>query len=204
MKIAITLVHNKSDAENAAQIESMFSLVTEQTELIDGTDDEGNVIIGAFERHFYTLNDLGIPHEIEFFHVIPFQPKNLSDPYIAVLPSNLSLLKGRNVQYGKGDEDKIGDHPRFYNWGLKRATDYGAEAVIHMEDYKKFSVADLAFQLNTLIDPNDKTEFLEDKAVKITTLDLLKEVGQLDEAKSKEQAIIDLKQRNIEKGGKNG
>lgn len=200
MKIAITLVHNKTPEENEAQIDTMLGLVTEHTELLDGEDDEGNTVPGAFQRHYYTINGLEIPHEVSFYHVIPFQPDNNSQPYKAVLPENLYSLKGYNVQYGRGDEDKIGDHPRFFNWGLKRGTDYGAEAVLHVEDVSKFAPEDLSFQLTELIDPEQKTELVKTPAGTMSSLKLLKEAGQLDETKDKGDALVDYESSLQEKG----
>jgi len=190
--IAIVLTHNKSSKENFNQIEAIKPLVKRITDTNEGEDEEGNPT--TFDTYHYEMEGLN-GYEVRFFQIVPFGVDR---------PENMNDIDSHNVIYGLGDEDKVADHPRFFNWGLKRATDYGAEAVIHVEDYKKFSVTDLAFQFNTLIDPNDKTEFVEDEAVKITSVSLLKEVGQLDEAKSMEQAIIDLKQRNIDQGGKNG
>lgn len=200
MKLALTLVHNKTPKENEAQINALLSLVTEQIELLPGTDDEGNIIPNVFERRYYTFNDLNIPHEVEFYHIIPFQPENTSNPYNAVLPTNLGTLRGKRVEYGWNDEDKIGDHPRFFNWALKRSTDYGNELNIYIDDHTKLDVDNLPFYINSLVDPDDKHEYIEDKSVKIATLKLLKEVGQLDEEKAWHQAVSDLKDRVEERG----
>lgn len=204
MNISLTLVHNKTAKANEAQIAGVRALLDEVTEEIDGLDEEGNIIPNAFIRTYYVFKGLDLPHEVTIQHIIPYQPLNKSNPYNAVLPSNMSLLKGRNVQYGKGDEDKTGDHPRFFNWSLKRGTDNGADINIYLEDYTKFDVNNLAIQLNSLIDPEDKHEYAEDSSVKLASAKLLMRVGQLDETKSKAQAIADLKTRNVEEGFKNG
>lgn len=119
------------------------------------------------------------------------------------LPSNLYSLEcpSRVVIYCPSTDSKldgrpfVANHPRFFNWGLKRGTDLGADLNIYLEDIKKFVVDDLAFQLNSLIDPDDKHEYVEDESVKIATLKLLAEVGQLNESKGKAQAVDDLKER---------
>lgn len=193
MNIAIILVHNKREEENEAQIEYLKSLVNKITDINDQYDQEGN-IIGTYETYHYELEGLD-GYEVKFFQVIPFG---------VALPPNLYDIDSHKVFYGKGDEDKMGDHSRFFNWGLKRGTDYGAEAVVYLENPAKLSIQDLAIQLNSLVDPDDKHEFAEDANAKVASLKLLKEVGQLDEAKTKEQAITELKAKNKVKGNKNG
>lgn len=183
MNIAIVLVHNKTDAENQAQIEFLKSLINKVTDTFPVYDDQGKQT-GTDESYHYEILNLGLPHELKVYQIIPFG---------ITQPSNFYDIDTHNVIYRKGDEDKIGDHPRFFNWGLKRGTDYGAEFVIHLDDYKSFSIDDLAVQLNTLADPTDKTEFVDGVSSNISTLKLLKEVGQLDEGRSLSEAITDLK-----------
>lgn len=201
MKISLTLVHNKTQAENEAQIAALANLVTEQTELIDGVDDQGNIIPGMYQRKYYTINNLNIPHELEIQHIIPYQPWNTSNPYKAELPSNLYLLNGRNVQYGKGDEDKVGSHPRFFNWALKRGTDNGADISIYIEDITKISPVKARQALQKF---TNNTEFVEADFGKLASFRLLKQVGQLKEDTTLTNAITDLKTRVVEKGLKNG
>ena len=182
MNLAIIITHNKTDADNIAQIETLKPLIEKQTILNDEFDEQGNVV-GQFETYYYTIKGL-IGHEAKFYQIIPFG---------VTPPPNLYDIDSHKVFYGDGDEDKTDDHPRFFNWGLKRGTDNGAEIVVHIEDITKFSVEDLAIQVNTLIDPTDKTEYTEDLSVKVASLTLLKEVGQLDETKTKQEAIEELK-----------
>lgn len=192
IRLALVLIHNKSDLDNQAQITAVKNLTTE---VVDGpflNEETGE----TWTTIHHEIIGLPFPHEVKVYQVIPFGVEPPTNRY--------EINSGGLVQYGKGDEDKVGDHPRFFNWGLKRGTDYGADIVVSLEDFKKFSVDDLAVYLNTLIDPDDKTEFAEDTSVKIGTLKLLKEVGQLDEAKGKEEALTDLKQRVTDKGYKNG
>src|SRR3990167_82240 len=139
MKLAIILTHNKTDAENIAQIEALKPLIEKQTVLNDEFDDQGNVI-GQFETYYYTIKDLA-GHEVKFYQIIPFG---------VTPPPNLRDIDSHNVLYGKGDEDKTGDHPRFYNWGLKRATDYGADFVIHLNDETKLNITQLATDLQSV------------------------------------------------------
>ena len=203
IKLALVLTHNKTDAENQAQIEFLKPLIEKQTVLNDEFDENGTVV-GQFETYYYTLKGLVLPHELRVYQVVPYQPDNKSNPYIAILPANFHDIDAHNVQYGKGDEDKVGDHPRFFNWGLKRGTDYGADIAVSLDNYKKVNIDDLSVFLNTLADPEDLLEFVENQSVKIGTLKLLKEVGQLKEDRPLTQAITDLKQRVTEKGLKNG
>lgn len=190
LKLAITLTHNKSDQANIDQIEALKPLIKRITDTHTEYDSDGNAV-GTFDTYHYELKGLGLPHELRCYQIVP---------YGVTPPPNFYDIDSHNVLYRAGDEDKTGDHPRFFNWGLKRATDYGAEAVIHLENVGKFNIHDLPFKLTQAIDPSDKTEFIEDAASKITTLKLLKEVGQLDERKSKDEAISDFKEAVLEKG----
>lgn len=194
MNIAIIITHNKSDQDNFDQIEAIKSVVETVTETKTNYDFNGNPV-GTYEVSHYEIKNLGVAHEVKFYQILPFGANK---------PSNFLSLDSHNVLYGKGDEDKKGDHPRFFNWGLKRATDYGADIVIHLEDHTKFSVGTLASALATLTNVNNKLDYLETPASKLTTLDLLKIVGQLDEMKTKPQALQHLKQRIIQKGIKYG
>lgn len=194
MKIAITLVHNKIPQENEAQIEFLKPLIVKNTFPIPIYDQEGNKV-GQDEGYYYSIKDLDVPHEASFFQIVPFG---------VTPPPNLYHIDSHKVFYAKGDEDKTGDHPRFFNWGLKRGTDYGADISIYLDDPKKMNLKDLPFYLNSLIDPDDKTEFAEDQFGKMGTLRLLKEVGQLKEDRTLADALTDLKSRNTKRGGKNG
>lgn len=195
MKITITLIHNKSDKENQAQVEFFKDLIQEIIE-DRGQDEDGNPITETYS----VFKDLDIPHTVEFYQITPFQPDNKSKPYNAVLTPNMHDLPGPNVQYGKGDEDKVGDHPRFFNWGLKRGTDYGGDISIYVPDVNDFNLDDLKYQVNSLIDPEDKHEFAESGSIKLATVKSLIEVGQLDETKPLDEAFTNLKERVIVKG----
>lgn len=194
MNIAITLVHNKTAAENEAQIEALKPLIEIQEETFDEYDSEGNVI-GQFTKNYYTIKGLTLEHRALFFQVVPFGVTE---------PTNLYDIDSHKVIYGVGDEDKIGDHPRFFNWGLKRGTDYGADVVIHIDDASKFDPTKISIKLDKVLDEKDKTEYAEDTYGKISSLRLLKEVGQLKEDQTLLDAITDLKARVVEGGYKNG
>jgi len=192
MKLALILTHNKSNQENTNQINSVKSILKEVTDGPFFNEETGE----TWTTIHHEIIGLNIPHEVKVYQIVPFgvtPPENIYE-----------INSGGIVYYLKGDEDKTGDHPRFFNWGLKRGTDYGAEIVIHLEDYKKLKVEDLPFYLNSLIDPNDTTEFAEDQSSKFSTLRLLKEIGLIDENKTKEDGIIELKQKVKDKGWKNG
>lgn len=203
MNLAIVLVHNKSDQENEAQIEELLNRLTEVRLPLFEEDkpvlnDEG--IQKTYFSH-YLLDGLNIEHVVSVYQIVPFQPDNTSEPYEAVRPLNFNRLNSHNVLYGRGDEDKLGDHPRFFNWGLKRSTDYGADVVLNVEDVSKLNIKELNSQLLQLTDRQDKTEFIEAESGILATAKVLKEVGQLDESITKEEAIIALK-NDIEVVGK--
>lgn len=199
MNLAIVITHNKSDKENEAQIEFFKSLITKITDTYPLLDDNGKQV-GTYDTYHYEINTLPITHEAKFYQIVPFQPDNKSNPYKAVLPANFNDIDAHNVQYGWGDEDKIGDHARFFNWGLKRGTDYGADIVIHIDDYKTLDFSSLTTDLQKLNDKNNPTELVDKPEVTIGTLKLLTDIGQLDETKTKSEAMIDLKTQIVDVG----
>lgn len=194
MKLAITITHNKTDAENEAQITALLPLVTKITDLNPEFDEQGNQI-GSFETYHYELKGLNIPHEVRFYQVVPFG---------VTPPPSLYKLDSHKVFYGKGDEDKTGDHPRFFNWGLKRGTDNGADISLYLEDASKFDPAKIMAMLEKLANKADPTEFAENVSGKLATLRLLKEVGQLKEDRAMSEAITELKTRVAQGGMRNG
>lgn len=192
MNIAITLVHNKTDAENAAQIETLKGLIKE---VIDGpftNPDTGEV----WTTIHHELKNVNIPHELKIYQVVPFGVTPPANRY--------DINSGGIVQFGIGDEDKIDTHPRFFNWSLKRGTDNGAAITILLEDVNKFTPQKLIGKLQRLADKNDTTEYDEDDYGKLATLELLKKVGQLKEDRGMPAAITELKQRIVGKGLKHG
>lgn len=186
MKIAITLIHNKTDVENSAQIEALKSLLVEVTDGPFTNPDTGE----TWTTIHHEIKNLNIPHEVKVYQVVPFgvtPPANRGD-----------INSGGIVYYGKGDEDKTGNHPRFFNWAHKRGTDNGAEVSIYLEDVSQLTAAKVR---NALTRSND----YEDREWgKLATLKLLKQVGQLKEDRAFINAITELKQRVAEKGLKHG
>lgn len=195
MKLAIVLIHNKGNLGNTLQIEVLKPLIEKQTVLHSGQVDFKGNTIPDFETYYYTIKGLTIPHEAKFYQIVPFGVNP---------PTNLYDIDSYKVFYGKGDEDKVGDHPRFFNWGLKRGTDYEADIVLQLDDVASLDILNLPAKLNALIEPTNPTEFTEASYGRMATKKLLKEVGQLDEAKNFDAAIIDLKERVIKKGFVNG
>jgi len=135
---------------------------------------------------FYDL--IGTLHRVRFYQVVPFGVET---------PANLDALNSHKVWYRARDEDKVSDHPRFYNWGLMRGTDYGAEAVVHITDPVTYTTVDLELHLATM---RDTMVFREPSWGKVTALRLLSEVGQLDERLTFDNAVIDLRAR-IDRAG---
>lgn len=181
MNIAIVLVHNKGDKANSQQIETLKPLITKITDTHNEFDDKGN-IIGTSETYHYELIGLSIPHEAKFYQIVPFGV----DP-----PANFDDIDSHNVLYRNGDEDKTGDHPRFFNWGLKRGTDYGADIVIQITDPTSFDPKTISTKLTTLEDKTNNTELIADPEGRYGTLKLLTDIGQLDESKSVAVALTD-------------
>jgi hypothetical protein len=130
---------------------------------------------------FYSLT--GTVHRVRFYQVVPFGVTS---------PENVDAINSQKVWYRARDEDKVNDHPRFYNWGLERGTDYGAEAVVHITDPVTYTTADLEIHLATL---RNSMVFREPIWGKVTALRLLREVGQLDERLTFDNALVDLRAR---------
>lgn len=168
MKIGITLVHDKSDSENEAQITTLKGLLQE---IVDGpfidpeTGEEYTTI-------HHELKGLDIPHEVKIYQVIPF---GITPPQ-----NRYEINSGGIVEYRLGDEDKIGKHPRFFNWGLKKATNNGAELNIFIEDIAKFDPKKIK---------DKKKDYEEEDGVKYATVKLLKEKGVIDESRSIDEGV---------------
>src|SRR3990172_3452523 len=160
MKLAIVIVHNKTNSENQAQISSILPLVVKNSQLIteDIYDSNGNVIGQQInESYYYIIKGLTIPHEVRFYQVVPYGVNH---------PLNFNELDSHNVIYGEGDEDKTGNHPRFFNWGLKRGTDYGADVVIYLIDPSQLTAAKIQAGLDLIQSGKD---FIDLPWVKLIT-----------------------------------
>jgi hypothetical protein len=129
MNLAIVIVHNKGDIGNQAQIEALKPFITKITDVNTQYDEQGKAI-GTFDTYHYEVTGLSIPHTLRLYQVVPYGVKE---------SSNFYDIDSHNVLYRKGDEDKTGDHPQFFNWGVKRGTDYGADYVIYLPDISKFT-----------------------------------------------------------------
>ena len=199
LKIAIVLVHDKSVSRNQAQLNFLKSILSEirvidldqnnRPILDEQTNLPNDRLIG------YTINKLPISHQAQVYQIIP---------YGGTPPPNMYEIDSYKVYYRKGDEDKTKGHPRFFNWGLKRATDYGADFVIFLDNHLLFDVVDLKVKLIPLANPNDKTIFTESPWGKIGSLELLTRVGQLSETKKLTAALTEYKHRITTKGYRHG
>jgi hypothetical protein len=115
----------------------------------------------------------------------------------------MDTLMSHNVLYGAGDNDKTGQHPRFFNWALKRATDYGAGVVCGIHDHLLFTVADLNTQLARMEADRDLV-FLEPLWGRMGRLRLLREIGQLQEDLAFELALGEYRSRITARGMRHG
>ena len=160
MKIAITLVHNHSDSENEAQIDTILGLVERITDT--HTDPESGE---DFFTYHYEIKGLGVPHEVRFYHVVPFG---------VTKPSNLDQLDGHKVFYGP--EFQMVDKT-FFDWGLKRGVDNGADVSLYLEAISKLDFKKMLSKLEKVADKSDKTEFVQDTAGKIANVEYFKKGG---------------------------
>ena len=140
VKLAIVIIHNKGDVGNVAQINTLKPFITKITDINTQYDEGGNPV-GTFETYHYEIKNLPIQHELKFYQIVPFG---------VTPPSNFYDIDSHNVLYRKGDEDKTGDHPQFFNWGVKRGTDYGADYVIYLPDVTQFTKNKLQTLLSQL------------------------------------------------------
>lgn len=177
LKLSITVVHDKTPQENEAQLRALLPLVVKITD--PHTDpDTGE----TFDTYHYQLAGLSVPHEVRFYQVLP---------YGVAQPPSFYLLDSHNVLYGPEDAQK--GKARFFNWGLKRGADHGADVSLYLEDAGAFDPAGLEKTLEKLADKADAAEYAEHASGKLATAKLLKDVGQLDEEKGYSQAISEYK-----------
>lgn len=164
LKIAITLVHKYSDSENEAQILGILDLVERVTDTHEEFDSDGNSL-GFFDTYHYEITGLGIPHEVRFYHVVP---------YGVTPPSNLDWLDGHKVYYGP--EYQMNEKT-FFDWGLKRGTDHGADVSLYVEDVFKLDFKKVLRKLEKVADKADKTEFVQETGAKIANVEYFKKGG---------------------------
>lgn len=154
MKIAITLVHNKTDLENVAQINALKALLKE---VVDGPfvdPDTGQ----TWTTTHHEITGLNIPHEVKVYQVIPY---NVTPP-----ANRYSINSGGIVEY-TAKEPLTGHHPRFFNWGLKRGTDNGADVFIYLSATVNLNTQKIKNALNKLV---NNIELLEENWGKIVPL----------------------------------
>lgn len=176
LQLALGLVHNQGVGANRRQINDILPLVVIHYEP-PGSDFDTHV------WYWYSLAGLLTDHEVKFYQAVPF---GIAEP------DNLYLLDSYKVLYAQGDEDKVGNHARFLNWLIKRATDNGAGTVIYVRNSAAFSVASLAAFLALLV---GNVVFAEPPWGKLATVRLLREVGPLVENVDLDLAVDDLKIR---------
>lgn len=182
INIALGLVHNKNtNAANRAQITNLLPLVVTHY-LPDGaTADTATGV-------YYTLAGVVIEHTVKFYQVVPFG---------VTRPSNMNLLNSHNVIYGTGDENKTGDHSRFFNWLFKRGTDGGADVVFYVRFPNLIDAGDISVALGRLTTTRIFLERTWGKVISIRLLRILRALRQetLREDLTFDNALPDLRQR---------
>ena len=188
LHLALSLIHNKNAATNRNQISTLVAVTT--TVFVPLLDDNGQPVLNELgepigETH-YTITGLAIEHVVRFYQIMPFGVSR---------PNNFNSLNSHNVYYG--ESDKIGTHPRFYNWSIKRPLDQGADIVAIVTDHTQFSVAGLQLQINRLV--NRRLLVIPLWGVAINTI-LFREVGQFREDLSFLESLADLRARIAARG----
>lgn len=164
LKIAITLVHRYSDAKNKAQIDTVLGLVDRITDTHEEFNDKGEVI-GAFDTYHYEFKNFGIPHEVRFYQIVP---------YGKVQPQNFFALDSYNVLYGP---EFASVEKTYFDWGLKRGTDHGADVSIYVEDLSKLDFKNLIPKLQQVENKANPAEFLQETGAKIANIEYMKKGG---------------------------
>ena len=182
-QIAITLVHNKGDKGNSAQIEELKNLLVLKEDLHDELNEKGEVI-GQYTTYHQEFIGIDTPHEVKVYQAIPY---GVEPP-----PNRYDINTGGIVEYRAGDEDKTGDHPRFFNWGAKRGIDQGAELSIYLENVPKLTAQIAAVVLA------EKADFAVEEFGKVISKEefvreQLKEDKELSEAVSERELKVEAR-----------
>ena len=186
LRLAFGLVHNKaSDAANWAQITNLAAMVV-------ATQVTNPDVPGAFTWS-YSRSGVTVEHTAIFFQVVPFG---------VTRPSNMGLLPSYNVIYGPGDNDKTGDHARFFNWLLKRGCDYGADVVFYVRFPSLIDAADINAALARLTTTRVFLERAWGKMASVQLLQVLRALREetLDESLQFDDAVTALKARLAARG----
>src|SRR3972149_6402119 len=131
LRVALVLIHDKGVIRNATEI-AFVQNRTAVRYLDTGLPDPENPT-ETIKYAYRVIPALARPHELVCFQAVP-QGVNI--------PANIETIEPSfKVYYGP---DQPSQQRRFFNWGLKRATDYGAEAVAFLDRTSGFSAGDLA------------------------------------------------------------
>lgn len=191
INITIVLIHNKSEKDNLAQIEALKSHLLLLTDHHEEQDPNGN--LQKYDTYHYEIKGLKIPHNVKFFQLIPFG--------VTVDHETLYSIDSYKVFYGRGDEDKIGWHPRFFNHAMRFPIDsMAADVVIHLHDHKTFNIKDLEKHLQKL----ETHHMTSHSWGHITKKEILIHVGEVDEEKPLEEGMKRFKNKIVQKGLKHG
>ena len=181
MNLAICLIHNRTAPQNRNQITTIAALVVPNYLPPGATADD-------YDAVYYTISGLAVEHVARFYQCVPFGVNQ---------PNNMGLLDSHNVIYGVRDENKTGTHPRFRNWCIKRACDYGADVVALVTDHAQFTVTGLALQIARLVNRRVLVLPLWGLAVACRLFPL---VGQFREDQNATDSLADLRDRIVAAG----
>ena len=131
VSLAIVLTHNKGNTGNAAQI--TFVQNRTQVLLFDTGQSDPENPGETIKISYRVISALARPHELLCLQIVP--------QGVLVPLAIDSLEPCIKVYYGP---DQPSHTRRYFNWGLKRATDYGSEIVAFLEGTSTFTVDDLS------------------------------------------------------------
>lgn len=186
--IAVTIAHTGTDVENEAQLQALLSHVQTVYETVTwDTYDEAGEVTGqeSAQVPHYEISNAQREHRVIFFQVVPY---GKTKPASYDLFLNAEGCGG--VLYGPEDAQRGAN--RFFNWGLKRGVDRGADIAIFLSDPASFTPLKLR---NALADLKESSGLVERTWGRIVTKRALREIGQLREDRTLAQAMSDYKAR---------
>lgn len=189
VNLAVILIHNKTDAQNEAQITRLLQgleLVADHH--TENQYDSENNLIGqiSFDTYHYEITNLGVAHEVRFYMVLPQGVQK---------PSNWNSIDAYKVEFGN---DQPSNTRRYFNWALKRAVDHGNDAVIYIDDHTELTLNRLKTALQALA---GNKVYVDAPFGKLVEKRVLLQVGQLvEDGMTLAQAITEIKARIQERG----
>jgi hypothetical protein len=184
MVIAFVLVHDGTNLSNRQQIQALSTLIETHADNLGNDPDTGEPVIDRY----YTILGVTPSHRAIFLQVIPQGVQ---------VPNNLRLIDSYNVYYGA---DQPSHNRRFFNWGIKRAIELGADAVALIQNVSLLTAVDIDLTLANL----RNQRIWEDRTWGRMITKRLFAIGRLREDLTIAEAITNMKARLVAAGYTHG